>query len=98
MPVPVLEVRVRTAQPSAQLVQEQPRIFPAEELGEHLLRLALRALDVDRLEDGEDVLKEELGVGSTAAAEGPFGTGLGFHYIPRTGGSRRMSGVFWALG
>jgi hypothetical protein len=49
-------------------VQEQAGVLPPQEVGQHGLGLAGAALDVDRLEDGDDVLEEELGVG--AAAEG----------------------------
>jgi hypothetical protein len=49
-------------------VQKQAGVRPPQEVGQHGLGLARAALDVDRLEDGDDVLEEELGVG--AAAEG----------------------------
>jgi hypothetical protein len=44
-----------TPQPAPQLVQEQPRVRPPQEVGQHRLGLARAALQVDCLEDGDDV-------------------------------------------
>jgi len=62
VPVPVFKLGVRAPQPRAQLVQEQPRVVPSEELLQHLLGLPAAAFDVDRLEDRDDVLEQEFGV------------------------------------
>ena len=65
VPVPVFQLGVRAPQPRAQLVQEQPRVVPSEELLQHLLGLPAAAFDVDRLEDCDDVLEQEFGVVGT---------------------------------
>ena len=62
LPVPLGEGRVRAPKPAAQFVQEEPCVVPSQEVGEHVLRVAAAALCVDGLEDGDDVLEEELGV------------------------------------
>ena len=89
VPVPVFQLGVRAPQPRAQLVQEQPRVVPSEELLQHLLGLPAAALGVDRLEDRDDVLEQEFGVVgapcvavgaaafSAAATVGGTGTGAG---------------------
>jgi hypothetical protein len=89
VPVPVFQLGVRAPQPRAQLVQEQPRVVPSEELLQHLLGLPAAAFGVDRLEDRDDVLEQEFGVVgapcvavgaaafSAAATVGGTGTGAG---------------------
>jgi hypothetical protein len=36
-------------------MQKQPRVLPPQKIGQHRLGLARAALQVDRLEDGDDV-------------------------------------------
>ena len=70
--VPGLERAVGAAQPAAQLVQEEAGGIAAEEIGQHGLGLAGAAARVDRLEDGDGVLEQELGVAGSAAAAAVF--------------------------
>ena len=62
--VPGGQARGGAAQPAAQLVQEQARVRPPQEVGQQRLGVPRprAALDVDRLEDRDDVLEQELGV------------------------------------
>ena len=53
---------MRAPKPAAQFVQKEPSVVPPQEVGEHILRMAAAALCVDGLENGDDVLQEELGV------------------------------------
>lgn len=82
LPIPRRQPRRGTAQPAAQLVQEQARRGrPAEEIGQHDFCLARAVLEVDCFEDGDDVLEEELGVvvgavwAGAAAVRGLVGLG-----------------------
>jgi hypothetical protein len=43
-------------------VQKEAGVVAPEKVGQHGLGLALTALDVDRLEDGDGVFEQELGV------------------------------------
>ena len=99
MPVPVFQLGVRAPQPRAQLVQEQPRVVPSEELLQHLFGLPAAAFDVDRLEDRDDVLEQEFGVvgascvavgvaafsATAAATVGGTGTDAGAVIVDRAG-------------
>lgn len=62
LPIPNRQRPRRTPQPTPQLVPKQRRVLPPQKIPQHPRRLARAALDVDCLEDGDDVLEEELGV------------------------------------
>ena len=97
MSVPIFQLGVRAPQPRAQLVQEQPRVVPSDELLQHLLGLPAAAFGVDRLEDRDDVLEQEFGVvgapcvavGAAAfnatATVGGASTGTGAIIVDRAG-------------
>lgn len=53
-------------------MQEQTRVVSTEELLQHLLGLAGTALDIDRPENGDDVLEQELGIARPPRWRTPF--------------------------
>ena len=76
-PIPVLQSRIRTPQPSPQLVQEQLRVVPPQEIRQHILRLPRAPHHIHRLEDSDDVFEEELGILQPTMARRVVGAGVG---------------------
>ena len=60
--VPRFQALGGTPQPAAKLMPEQPGVIATEKVGEHVFGLAAAALNIDRLENGDNVFEEEFGV------------------------------------
>lgn len=60
--VPVADVAVRTPQPGVQLVKEDTAVGSSKKVCQEVLGMAAAALDVGRLQDGDDVFEEDFGI------------------------------------